>query len=95
MNTQINFSEFVDKLELDSSLSREALEAMVFDLFVHIRTNTECGLWVEVEGFGSFHPLWYELKRHKNHDEDLRIEAEIEAEKEKRRLEDERLKAEL
>ncbi len=83
MHQQIDFKEFVSQLSIKSSLSSEALEAMVFELFVHIRTNTECGLWVDVEGFGSFHPLWYAIKKHKDSQEDVRILKEIAVEAEK------------
>lgn len=81
MTKQISFEAFLEELSLKTSLSQEALKPLVFELFVHVRTNTECGLWVEVENFGSFHPLWYEIKKHKENKEDMRIRKEIEEEK--------------
>lgn len=81
MTQQISFEDFLAELSLKTSYAPELLKPIVFDLFVQIRTNTECGLWVEIEDFGSFHPLWYEIKKHKESKEDLRIREEIEAEK--------------
>ncbi len=60
---------------------------MVFELFVQVRVNTECGLWVDVEGFGSFHPLWYEIKKHKDFNEHKRITKELE--EQRRRVKEE------
>ena len=91
MTKQISFETFLEELSVKTALSPERLKPLVFDLFVHIRANTECGLWVEAENFGSFHPLWYEIKKHKERKEDIRIREELEAEKKR---EQERLKQE-
>lgn len=86
MNQKISFESFLSKLTIKSDIPTDVLESLVFDLFVHIRTNTECGLWVEIDGFGSFHPLWYEIKKHKEDKDKLRITQEIESEHKKRTL---------
>lgn len=88
----LSLEAFTASLNLESSLTPKELEALVFELFVSIRTNTECGLWVDVEDFGSFHPLWYEIKKHKETIEDKRIREEIQARKEEERLHEEKLK---
>lgn len=63
MHQQISFESFLSRLELKSDISPKELEDIVIDIFAHIRTNTERGSWVEIGGFGSFHPLWYEIKK--------------------------------
>lgn len=81
MHSKISFKEFIDKLSLKSDIPREELESMVFDIFVNIRVNTECGSWIDIDDFGSFHPLWYNVKKQK---ENTKVIKKTEVKKEKK-----------
>lgn len=70
MNNRISLNNLINELKLNSNASHEQIKEIITNLFIHIRINNECGKWVDIQDFGSFHPLWYKIKKYKQIEEE-------------------------